>query len=335
MNLGPDVGSSRRSSSESGFSEEQQPVSMPRARFKDEADSLGYDMEKLQLRRTGDMLPTQQKMYSYQWDQPRFFADSFYTTTRLSEKTAMPFFPAGGNNFDSTALLSEEPRQKSVISPPAKSIEDWLKVRLQQDVVDQIYYNPTVTLSTPRNLHPQDLGSDAVPKRLHVSNIPFRYRELNLYNMFNQFGMVEDVEIIYNDKGSKGFGFVTMSRAGDADRAQASLHGSTVEGRVIEVNLATKKMVPSSRSRPPAISTLPPYPSYQYNCPFVSARTFSPTSQQASSIAFLEAQTRLAKAQLDLLVIQQQFVHTQYKVDKPAAELKREVMGNWSDYQQK
>merc|ERR1719154_1061318 len=235
-------------------------------------------------------------MYSYQWDQPRFFADNFDATTRTSEKTAMPFFPAGGNNFASSTLLSEEPRQKSVISPPAKSVEDWLKVRLQQDV-DQCFYNPTVSLSTPCNLHPQDLGSDAVPKMLHVSNIPFRYRELNLYNMFNQFGMVEDVEIFYNDKGSKGFGFVTMSRSGDADRAQTSLHGSTVEGRVIEVNLATKKMVPSSRSRPPAISTLPSYPSYQFNCPsFVPARTFSPTIQQASSIAFLEAQTRLAKA---------------------------------------
>merc|ERR1719154_200313 len=167
MNLGPDVGSSRRSSSESGFSEEQQPVSMPRARVEEEVDSLSYDMLKLQLRRTGDMLPTQQKMYSYQWDQPRFFADSFDAATRLSEKTAMPFFPAGGNNFASTALLSEEPRQKSVISPPAKSVEDWLKVRLQQDVMDQSYYNPTVSISTPGNLHPQDhLGSDAVPKRL-------------------------------------------------------------------------------------------------------------------------------------------------------------------------
>ena len=34
--------------------------------------------------------------------------------------------------------------------------------------------------------------------------------------LFGQFGKVEDAEIIYNDKGSKGFGFITMARNQDA-----------------------------------------------------------------------------------------------------------------------
>ena len=53
--------------------------------------------------------------------------------------------------------------------------------------------------------------------------------------LFGRFGNVEDAEIIYNDKGSKGFGFVTMSRGQDADNALLRLNHAVVEGRIIEV----------------------------------------------------------------------------------------------------
>merc|ERR1719219_2512430 len=85
-------------------------------------------------------------------------------------------------------------------------------------------------------------GDPNLPKRLHVSNVPFRYREHNLVMLFGKFGNVEDAEIIYNDQGSKGFGFVTMSRGRDADNALIRLNHSIVEGRIIEVNLATPKI---------------------------------------------------------------------------------------------
>jgi len=80
-----------------------------------------------------------------------------------------------------------------------------------------------------------------LPKRLHVSNIPFRFREPNLAALFIRFGEVTESEIIYNDRGSKGFGFVTMARSEDADVAMKMLTRTVVEGRVIEVNLATEK----------------------------------------------------------------------------------------------
>nr|XP_031840855.1 RNA binding protein fox-1 homolog 2-like isoform X3 [Nomia melanderi] len=41
------------------------------------------------------------------------------------------------------------------------------------------------------------------PKRLHVSNIPFRFRDPDLRAMFGQFGPILDVEIIFNERGSK------------------------------------------------------------------------------------------------------------------------------------
>ncbi|CAD6185144.1 unnamed protein product [Caenorhabditis auriculariae] len=85
-------------------------------------------------------------------------------------------------------------------------------------------------------------GPDSAPKRLHVSNIPFRFRDPDLKTMFEKFGPVTDVEIIFNERGSKGFGFVTMERPADAEKARQELHGSMVEGRKVEVNCATARI---------------------------------------------------------------------------------------------
>ncbi|CAJ0608691.1 unnamed protein product [Cylicocyclus nassatus] len=87
-----------------------------------------------------------------------------------------------------------------------------------------------------------DGGLDTAPKRLHVSNIPFRFRDPDLRMMFEKFGSVIDVEIIFNERGSKGFGFVTMEKAADAEKARQELHGSMVEGRKVEVNCATARI---------------------------------------------------------------------------------------------
>uniref|UniRef100_A0A182NME9 RRM domain-containing protein n=1 Tax=Anopheles dirus TaxID=7168 RepID=A0A182NME9_9DIPT len=76
--------------------------------------------------------------------------------------------------------------------------------------------------------------SKSQPKRLHVSNIPFRFRDPDLRSMFGQFGNILDVEIIFNERGSKGFGFVTFANSSDAERARERLHGTVVEGRKIE-----------------------------------------------------------------------------------------------------
>ncbi|VIO87814.1 RNA binding protein, putative [Brugia malayi] len=83
---------------------------------------------------------------------------------------------------------------------------------------------------------------DSAPKRLHVSNIPFRFRDPDLRAMFEKYGPVTDVEIIFNERGSKGFGFVTMEKSADAEKARQELHGSSVEGRKIEVNCATARI---------------------------------------------------------------------------------------------
>ncbi|XP_063327123.1 RNA binding protein fox-1 homolog 1 isoform X4 [Pelmatolapia mariae] len=100
-------------------------------------------------------------------------------------------------------------------------------------------------------LVPESTHNKAQPKRLHVSNIPFRFRDPDLRQMFGQFGKILDVEIIFNERGSKGFGFVTFEHSVDADRAKEKLHGTVVEGRKIEVNNATARVMTNKKTVSP------------------------------------------------------------------------------------
>ncbi|XP_013917625.1 PREDICTED: RNA binding protein fox-1 homolog 1 [Thamnophis sirtalis] len=63
-----------------------------------------------------------------------------------------------------------------------------------------------------------------------------------------QFGKILDVEIIFNERGSKGFGFVTFENSADAERAREKLHGTVVEGRKIEVNNATARVMTNKKT---------------------------------------------------------------------------------------
>ncbi|XP_077880718.1 RNA binding protein fox-1 homolog 1 isoform X18 [Ictidomys tridecemlineatus] len=55
----------------------------------------------------------------------------------------------------------------------------------------------------PQTQPSENTESKSQPKRLHVSNIPFRFRDPDLRQMFGQFGKILDVEIIFNERGSK------------------------------------------------------------------------------------------------------------------------------------
>ncbi|XP_038618529.1 RNA binding protein fox-1 homolog 1 isoform X4 [Tachyglossus aculeatus] len=100
----------------------------------------------------------------------------------------------------------------------------------------------------PQTQSSENTENKSQPKRLHVSNIPFRFRDPDLRQMFGQFGKILDVEIIFNERGSKGFGFVTFENSADADRAREKLHGTVVEGRKIEVNNATARVMTNKKT---------------------------------------------------------------------------------------
>ncbi|XP_062448045.1 RNA binding protein fox-1 homolog 3 isoform X3 [Rhea pennata] len=115
-----------------------------------------------------------------------------------------------------------------------------------------------------QQLHSSENTDKQQPKRLHVSNIPFRFRDPDLRQMFGQFGKILDVEIIFNERGSKvgaARGRRRYSEPGerarlprditDADRAREKLNGTIVEGRKIEVNNATARVMTNKKATNP------------------------------------------------------------------------------------
>ncbi|CAI4231717.1 unnamed protein product [Auanema sp. JU1783] len=80
--------------------------------------------------------------------------------------------------------------------------------------------------------------------RIYVSNIPFSFREHDLHALFSPFGIVVSALIVCNERGSKGFGFVTMDSIESCERARKNLHGKKILGRTIEVRKATSPPKP-------------------------------------------------------------------------------------------
>jgi RNA recognition motif-containing protein len=86
--------------------------------------------------------------------------------------------------------------------------------------------------------------------RLYVGNLPFKVREEELQTFFQQAGGVSSVNIIRDrfSGQSRGFGFVEMTSADDAQRAISMLNGQTLESRQIVVNEARPQTPRASRS---------------------------------------------------------------------------------------
>jgi len=77
-------------------------------------------------------------------------------------------------------------------------------------------------------------------KKLYVGNLGYGVTGGDLEKLFAAHGTVESAQVIMDrDSGrSKGFGFVEMSSAGEAQEAIATLNGQEVDGRALTVNEA-------------------------------------------------------------------------------------------------
>ena len=75
-------------------------------------------------------------------------------------------------------------------------------------------------------------------KNIFVGNLSFGATEETLRSMFENYGTVERVSIVTDRETgrSRGFGFVEMTNADEAERAIAALNGSDLGGRAINVN---------------------------------------------------------------------------------------------------
>lgn len=170
----------------------------------------------------------------------------------------------GNNIISEEALDKVKDSINGDLSTSDNLVQNGVAITLQNNTVvsnstSNSNGSPTVTNIINNNGGPllPAPNPQTTPKRLHVSNIPFRFRDPDLRNMFGKYGTLLDVEIIFNERGSKGFGFVTFGKGAEADNARDELHQTIVEGRKIEVNNATARV---QTKKPPngAFSILTP-----------------------------------------------------------------------------
>ena len=83
---------------------------------------------------------------------------------------------------------------------------------------------------------------------IYVGNLPWSISDQELTDAFGAYGNVEKASIISDrDSGrSKGFGFVTMNDAEEANKAIEAMNGTEMGGRNLKVNEARPR-----EDRPP------------------------------------------------------------------------------------
>nr|XP_010927551.1 28 kDa ribonucleoprotein, chloroplastic [Elaeis guineensis] len=79
--------------------------------------------------------------------------------------------------------------------------------------------------------------------KLFVGNLPYDIDSEKLAHLFDQAGIVEVAEVIYNRETdqSRGFGFITMSSVEEAEKAVEMFHRYELNGRLLTVNKAAPR----------------------------------------------------------------------------------------------
>lgn len=78
---------------------------------------------------------------------------------------------------------------------------------------------------------------------IYVGNLSYSMSEDELRNAFGAFGQVSSAKILMDRETgrSRGFGFVEMPNAKEAETAIAQLNGKDVGGRALRINEARPK----------------------------------------------------------------------------------------------
>ena len=84
--------------------------------------------------------------------------------------------------------------------------------------------------------------------KLFVGNLSFNTTENDLHDAFAAHGTVVEANLMVDRMSGRprGFGFVTMSTAEEAQKAITAMNGASLDGRALTVNIARPK-----EERPP------------------------------------------------------------------------------------
>jgi RNA recognition motif-containing protein len=78
---------------------------------------------------------------------------------------------------------------------------------------------------------------------IYVGNLSSQTTQDDLLTMFSQFGNVERVNLVTDPYSgqSRGFAFVAMTQASEAQKAMSQLNGTDLHGRTLNVSEARPK----------------------------------------------------------------------------------------------
>ena len=78
---------------------------------------------------------------------------------------------------------------------------------------------------------------------IYVSNLSFNTTDVELNELFAQFGTVTSAKVIMDRESgrSRGFGFVEMSNDDEGKDAMLGLNNKEVEGRAMSVSIAKER----------------------------------------------------------------------------------------------
>ena len=88
---------------------------------------------------------------------------------------------------------------------------------------------------------------------IYVGNLPYSATENSMRDLFEGYGAVTTSKIV-TDKftgSSRGFGFIEMPNADEAQKAIDELNGKDFEGRKIVVNESRPRETTGNDNRPP------------------------------------------------------------------------------------
>ena len=87
---------------------------------------------------------------------------------------------------------------------------------------------------------------------IFVGNLAWTTTEEDLAQLFHPYGEITRVQIVTDRETgrSRGFGFVEMPNAREAQAAIEDLHGMTIGGRILTVNEARQREDTDGRRRP-------------------------------------------------------------------------------------
>lgn len=80
-------------------------------------------------------------------------------------------------------------------------------------------------------------------KKLFVGNLSFDTNNADLEGLFSQAGTCESATVVTDRESgrSRGFGFVEMSSANEAEKAIAQFNGTDLQGRQLNVSEAKER----------------------------------------------------------------------------------------------